>query len=188
MKWLNDIKSWFGRKALVKHVDRNHVVKPLNIHDCRSVGIVYYIDGEDSHKKVKNFVDKLRKEIGVRDVMALGYVPARDVPQYLMTKLNFDQICQKDLNWMLKPSGNKVVNFITENYDVLIDLSIEDHLPLQHLVSNSKAKFKVGRYGKTNEKLFDMMIDMAGVQSLSQYIQQVDHYLNMVNAKEPETI
>jgi hypothetical protein len=184
MKWLNDIKSWFGRKAIVKSVERQNAVQPLNIHECRSVGIVYYIDSEESHRKVKNFVDKLRKDIGVRDVMALGYVPAKDIPTYLMTKLNFDQISQKDLNWMLRPSGQTVVNFVTEPYDVLIDLSIEDHLPIQHLVADSKAKFKVGRYGKTNEKLFDMMIDMAGVQSLSQYIKQVDHYLNMLNAKQ----
>lgn len=184
MKWLNDIKSWFGRRSLGGKVERQNTVQPLNIHDCRSVGIVYFIDKEESHRKVKNFVDKLRKEVGVRDVMALGYVPDKEIPSYLMTKLNFDQICRKDLNWMLRPSGQTVVNFVTEEYDVLIDLTIEDHLPIQHLVADSKAKFKVGRFGRTNSRLFDMMIDMAGVQSLSQYIQQVDHYLNMINAKE----
>jgi len=162
-------------------------VRPLNLVDCRKVGIVYFIEDERAYKKVKNFVDKLRKEIGVRDVMAMGYVAEDEIPSYLLSKLNFEQICNKDLNWKLMPSGNKVVNFITEDYDVLIDLSLEDHIPVQHLVASSRAKFKVGRLGEVNENLFDMMIDMAGVQSLSQYIAQVDKYLHMVNAQTSVT-
>jgi len=120
-------------------------------------------------------------------VMAMGYVAEDEIPSYLLSKLNFEQICNKDLNWKLMPSGNKVVNFITEDYDVLIDLSLEDHIPVQHLVASSRAKFKVGRLGEVNENLFDMMIDMAGVQSLSQYIAQVDKYLHMVNAQTSVT-
>jgi hypothetical protein len=41
----------------------------------------------------------------------------------------------------------------------------------------------VGRLSDGNKHILDMMIDMAGANSLPQLIQQVHHYLLMVNRR-----
>jgi hypothetical protein len=72
---------------------------------------------------------------------------------------------------------------VAEEYEVLIDLTMEDRLPIQYIMAKSRARFKVGRWSESNKKILDMMIDMAGSRSLPQMIQQVHHYLLMVNSK-----
>ena len=179
------IRKWFADRSIRRTIgEEKRPFTPLNVHEYRSVGVLYHCDSEETHKKVKVFVDFLRKEIGVRDVMAMAFVDEKEIPSYLIAKLNFVQICRKDLDWKMMPRGNEVANFITEPFDVLIDLSLEDVLPIQYMVAGSRAAFKVGRKEGLNEELNDMLIDMAGSKSLSQYINHVNKYLHMLNAKE----
>jgi hypothetical protein len=81
-----------------------------------------------------------------------------------------------------------VENFMAEEYEIIIDLTLQDRLPIQYIMARSRARFKVGRYSESNKKILDMMIDMAGSQSLPQFIQQVHHYLMMVNAKREPSL
>ena len=97
------------------------------------------------------------------------------------TSLSSCIFCQKELTWYRIPAGNTVNNFITEEFEILIDLTLEDILPLQYIVAKSRARFKVGRFGEANRHFLDMMIDMAGANSLPQFIAQVDRYLLMIN-------
>jgi hypothetical protein len=46
----------------------------------------------------------------------------------------------------------------------------------------------VGRWSESNKKILDMMIDMAGSQSLPQLVQQVHHYLLMLNSKHEPSL
>ena len=186
MKWLNDIKEWLGRRRLVKeaHAERRPLAR--NLAQVNKVAIVYLANDEAAYKQVRNYVKKIKDELGIVRIMALADVPEKEMPHYMHAKLNFDAFCYKDLNWYRIPGGNTVDNFIAEEYEVLIDLTLNDSLPVQYIVAKSKARFKVGRYSTTNRHLLDMMIDMAGSQSLPQLITQVDRYLLMVNARMPE--
>ena len=132
----------------------------------------------------ENYVKKIKEELGITRIMALGFFDEKELPHYLHTKLNFDAFCLKDLNWYRIPHGNTVQNFIAEEYDILIDLTLRDHLPLQYIVAKSKARFKVGRLSDSNAHFLDMMIDTAGAHSLPQLIANIDRYLMMINAKE----
>jgi hypothetical protein len=60
------------------------------------------------------------------------------------------------------PHGNVVQNFIAEEYDILIDLTLHDEYPLQFIMAKSQARFKVGRLNNKSAHFLDMMIDTAG--------------------------
>ncbi len=186
MKWFDRLKDALGRRALRREEqqDRKPVVRNLSV--MSKVAIVYLVRDESDFDHVRNYVKRIKKELGISRVMALGYVDAKHLPHYMSSRLNYDQFCQKDLDWYRRPHGNTVENFIAEEYEVLIDLTLDDLLPIQHIVAKSRARFKVGRYSRGNERFLDMMIDMAGSQSLPQLITQVHHYLLMVNAPLPE--
>lgn len=182
MKLLDRIKEWLGRRALVREArsDRNPVAK--NLAMTVKVGIIYYVTDEKAHSQVRNYVKKIKEEVGITKIMALGYYNGKTLPHYLHAKLNFDVFGQKDLNWYRIPHGNVVQNFVAEEYDILIDLTVHDLLPLQYLLAKSKARFKVGRMSDTNAHFLDMMIDTAGAESLAQLISNVNKYLLMINA------
>lgn len=187
MKLIDDIKEWLGRRALLREVapERRPVAK--NLGQSVKVGMVYMAVDEQAHVQVRNYVKKIKQELGITRISALGYFDGKLLPHHLHTKLNFDAFCQKDLNWYRVPHGNVVQNFIAEEFDVLMDLSLRDHLPVQYITAKSRARFKVGRLSTSNAHFLDMMIDTAGADSLPQLIANIDRYLMMINAKEPIT-
>ena len=184
MKLLDRIKEWMGRRALVREVqpDRKPVAK--NLAMSVKVGLIYLASDELAHNQVRNYVKKIKEELGLTRIMALGYCEEKVLPHYLHPKLNFDVFSLKDLNWYRIPHGNVVQNFVAEEFDVLIDLTVHDLLPLQYVLAKSKARFKVGRQSTTNAHFLDMMIDTAGADSLPQLIANVDRYLMMINSPE----
>lgn len=183
MKLFDRIKEWLGRRALLKETmpDRRPVVR--NLAQCGKVGIVYLATDEQAHVHVRNYVKKIKEELGIHRIMVIGYFDDKVLPHYLHAKLNFDAFTQKDVNWYRIPHGNTVQNFLAEEHDVLIDLSLEDYLPIQYITAKSRARFKVGRLSESNQRFLDMLIDTAGAQSLPQLISNVDRYLLMINAR-----
>ncbi|MCB0757266.1 MAG: hypothetical protein KDC01_02325 [Flavobacteriales bacterium] len=184
MKLLDRIKEWLGRRTLLKEArpDRRPVAK--NLAQSVKVGIIYLVADEAAHGQVRNYVKKIKEELGITKIMALGYYDEKELPYYLHAKLNFDVFSVKDPNWYRTPRGNVAQNFIAEEYDVLIDLTVHDQLPLQYILAKSKARFKVGRLSDTNAHFLDMMIDTAGADSLAQLIANVNRYLMMINAPQ----
>ncbi len=183
MKLLDRIKEWLGTRRLLRDLSTDRRPIARNIGAARKVAIVYMVEDEVAHNHVRNYVKRLKEELGLSNIMAMGFSDEKTMPNFLHAKLNFDAICQKDLNWYRIPQGNAVENFMAEEYEIIIDLTLQDRLPIQYIMAKSRARFKVGRYSESNKKILDMMIDMAGSQSLPQLIQQVHHYLMMVNAK-----
>ncbi|HEY0976796.1 MAG TPA: hypothetical protein VGE21_04955 [Flavobacteriales bacterium] len=183
MKLLDRIKEWMGRRALLKEnaVERRPLAR--NLADCGKIGIVYLAEDEKAFTQVRNYVKKIKEELGHHRIMVIGYHESKERPDYLHPKLHFDAITQKELNWYRIPQGTMVQNFLVEEHDVLIDLSLEDRLPIQYLVAKSRARFKVGRLSESNAHFLDMMIDTAGANSLLQFIANMDKYLMMINAK-----
>ena len=183
MKLFDRIKEWLGMRRLLKEAmpDRRPVAK--NLAHCVKVGIVYLAVDEKAHTDVRNYVKKMKDELGLHRIQCIGYADVKELPFYLHAKLNFDAFCLKDLNWYRIPGGNTVNNFIAEEHDVLIDLTLEDYLPIQYIVAKSRARFKVGCFTDSNKRFLDMMIDTAGANSLPQLIANVDRYLLMINAK-----
>lgn len=183
MKLFDRFKEWMGIRRLLRDLPQDRKPIARNLGLARKVAIVYVVEDEAAHNHVRNYVKRVKEELGISNIMALGFSDQKAMPHYLHARLNFDALCQKDLNWYRIPQGNAVQNFMAEEFEILIDLSLEDRLPVQYILAKSRARFKVGRWSDSNKKILDMMIDMAGSRSLPQLIQQVHHYLLMVNAK-----
>lgn len=183
MKLLDRIKEWLGMRALLREHFPDRKPMPRNLAHCVKVGVVYLATDEAAHMHVRNYVKKMKEELGLHKIQCIGYSDTKTLPTFLHPRLNFDAICQKELNWYRVPGGNTVNNFIAEEFDVLIDLTMEEYLPIQYITAKSRSRFKVGRMSDGNKRFLDMMIDTAGAHSLPQLIGHVDRYLLMINAR-----
>lgn len=188
MKLFDRLKEWMGIRRLLRDLPQDRKPIARNIGAARKVAIVYVVEDETAHNHVRNYVKRIKEDLGISNVMALGFVEQKVLPHYLHAKLNFDAISLKDLNWYRIPHGNTVQNFMAEEFDVIIDLTLEDRLPIQYIMAKSRSRFKVGRWSDSNKKILDMMIDMAGARSLPQLIQQVHRYLLMINSKHEPSL
>ena len=82
----------------------------------------------------------------------------------------------------MKPKVN-LMNFLHEEFDVLIDLTLAPSLPLQFIIKSSKASMKVGNSLTQNETDLDFILEVDENVSLDEYWRQVVFYLTNLKIK-----
>jgi hypothetical protein len=98
------------------------------------------------------------------------------------------------LNWYFKPEEYSVKEFVKKQFDILIDLNLEEHLAVRFVLAESASKFKTGRYCFIEPNYYDLMISLPedtkvvdGVEekleinTLELLIKQTEYYLKMIN-------
>lgn len=162
---------------------RNRDVASISLQDARSIGVIFNAKDERTFKVIREFTDKLRGG-GLRTVKSLGFVPKEDVASFLQSSQDFDFFTREDFNWYYKPQGRKVVGFISEEFDILIDLRLTKFTPLLFIVALSRAKFKVGKYRSDFQDYFDLMIAVKDDADLEYFIDQIQHYLTIIGQND----
>ena len=172
----NKIWSYFLKKETDK-IKRNR--KLLNLSDAKTIGIIYQVNQEEHYNVICSFIKELQDKN--KNVRSLGYVKDYNVvPHFCFPKLSYDYFTKKEVNWYKVPSSNFVNDFVKENFDILIDLSNEDCMPIQYISAISNASFKVGLYNDKNKNIYDFMIKVDGL-TIQNLINQIKHYLSLIN-------
>lgn len=166
-----------GKEALVH---RNK--KITNLSESKSIGILYDASEKESAAVVREFVKKLRDS--KRVVKALGYVNSTIPDDSRVAKLEFDYFTKADVNWYFLPNSGVLRNFCNEPYEILIDLTNQQVIPLLYAVAWSKSQCKVGRLSEKYASYYDIMIDCKNEQSITELIQQTMHYLSIINSRK----
>lgn len=183
MGFFDNIKFNLAKKRFIREFKNfKRSGKVYNMDEARSVAILYYLDSEETFSIIKKYVKYLKEDEGIKKIFALGYYDGseKDVPSYVSPKLEFDFILKHQSAKTYKPSGNSVRNFIHEDFDILIDLTIEKKLPVQYLVNWSVAKFKVGIHQEENLKFYDLTLIQES-KSLTDLIDNINGILKKIN-------
>jgi len=177
---LRRLRNLAFEKQLKKDIannERDH--RQFNVDDVSSIGVLYHLTNEETDKMVNEFVDELKGKS--RKVQVLGLHNDNYIPHYYIQKLTWFMLSPKTVNWYNKPIAPFAKSFCEEEFDLLIDLTLEDYNPLIYAGSLSKAHFKTGRYTERNAKYYDLMIHSEQVETLPEFIQHVRHYISKVN-------
>lgn len=173
------LKSKVGHSSLSKHLKGLvRSKKVYNLDSARRIGLLFVVNTDTVFEQVLNFVNYLKDKN--LDVKVVAYFPGKEIPQQFLLRKNINVFTKKDLNWYLKPLSLFVEEFIAEDFDILIDLSMEENFPMKWIVSLSRAKFKVGNlsyYGNPN----DLIINVKPGENLDFLISQLKHYLHLIN-------
>jgi hypothetical protein len=153
--------------------------KIVNLGNAGRVGVLYFLPDEPTYRRISDYVKKLQDSGKI--VKALGYVHSKRLTGQFLPKLSYDFLYPTGLSWNYKPVSTAAKDFMEEEYDILIDLSIEEHLPLLYLTGMSKARFKAGLKSKQRSRYLDLMIDLGEKDGLDELIIQIDHYLSIIN-------
>lgn len=158
-------------------VKREH--RAFNVEKGDTVGLLYHFSDEETDKMVTEFVRELRDNN--RKVMVLGHYKDSVLPQYYSQKSDWNIIVPKGVNWYNRPHAPFVKSFCDQEFDLLIDLTMENIQPLVYAGAMSKAHFKAGRYTEWNVKTYDLLIHTEHVQTLHEFIQHIKNYISKVN-------
>jgi hypothetical protein len=153
-----------------------------NLAESRTIGILYIVNDVPDFELVEGFVGRLQKEH--KEVKALGYVRNRNLINRFLPRLSYDFFSRKDVTWYYKPLHDKVKDFTDKEFDILIDLNLQDFYPLKYLSGLSKARCRVGKYSEDNMEYYDLMIEPRPDIPMNEYIEQIHHYLTVINRNE----
>lgn len=153
-----------------------------NLDLAKTTGIIFNATNQASYDSAMRFANFLIKSKEI-DVTAIGFVSNKDMLAFFSNKKGFNFFSRKDLNWYGRPKDHIIDEFVEKPFDILIDLSLDEHYPVQYIVALSQAKLKVGRFIEDNT-FYDIMIDTAKDNTLENLVNQVELYLSILNVKQ----
>jgi len=179
VNYLDKIKKLIGKLSLKRNLRKNNrQVKVHNFNSAQTVGIIFNSPDEASFSIVKNFLSFLANNN--LKVFALGFVPEKKIPKNLLLRKGINFFCKKDLNWFYKPKNEVIHQFMQQHFDILIDLSLKEYFPLYYIGQLSNSSFKIGRQSEKYQYQ-DLMIDIGKNHSIEYLIEQIKHYLTLIN-------
>lgn len=177
---IQNIREKFAKSFLFKHQSEiKRSQKQINLNSARTLVLLYFLRDELTYKKAELIINTLiSRNIKVR---VICYTDQKIIPHYFVPKITQDIITAKDVNWRYQPVKPFVKEFICTEYDLLIDLSLEEYLPLFYCSALSKATLKVGRYQEDHHIFYDLMIHATPEETIDSFSEQVIHYLSRIN-------
>ena len=180
--FLDSIKSALASYRLRREVSENkNGRETVNFDSAKKIGLLYDATEPGNFEIVKEYVKDVRSR--QKEVLALGFVDKKTLPQNQFAQLGLDFFTRKNLNWQLFPSSLEVTNFIKEPFDIVLNLSENTIFPLRYIAAVSKAKFRVGRFEPSSVSCYDMMIEAAPETDLKQFIIQAEDYLRKIKSR-----
>ncbi len=163
-------------REMKQHQRTRRVVSP---EKAVSIGVVFAMESEDDYQ----FINKLvhQPAFANRDFKVIGYVPEKDIPNFYMAKLKMDIFTKRDINIFDIPRKPVIEEFILSKFDLLIEFSGNNHLPLDYIAGRSHAHFKAGRHRENMVKVFDFMVKKNDDMLNSAFYKTLMDYLQTIN-------
>lgn len=152
-----------------------------NINQVKKIGIVWDASKIDDFTCLTRFYQKMHEN--KTDVKIMGYFPGENLPNQLTAVRYLSIIKKEELNIFYHPVTTDTNAFVNNRFDVLIDINFKKLLPLQYISSLSNASFKVGLFdSEARNTPFDLMMDLKSPVNVEDYLNQIVHYLEMINS------
>jgi len=182
MDLFKNIRLKIGKSALAKKIARTkRSVRYTDISQVKTVGIVWDASKTTDFAGLAGFHHKMH-ERGI-EVTILGYYQGKELPDQYTAIRYLTFIRRNEINVYYHPTTSEADAFIKRNLDILIDLNFKDLFPLRCISALSKANLKVGLLeAGTESTIFDIMMDMKYPSDIENYLNQVMHYLEMINS------
>lgn len=170
------VVSMLIKRALKKKLRSN---KGVSLQSAKRIGLLALLDSETKFNQVAAF-KKLLEEEG-KQVLALGFIPQKNTPDFLLLQAKIDVFSKRNVNFWGVPKGAFVRNFTHEKFDILIDVSVGEFTALKYIAGVSDAGIKVGKYQKNMLYVYDFMIKYVDKMPYDEYLSSIKNYLSLIN-------
>ena len=174
--WQTQVREYFLQKMIRKIDLRRHTV---TYDSAQSIGILFDATELNHRETVIQFLKDLKSRN--KKVKLLGFFNNKQE----VSNFPFKAFNKNDTDWLMRPKGEAVENFMATTFDLLIGIYEGNNLPLEYIAALSKAHLRVGPY-TDNTYCYDLMID-TNKRDLKNYIKQVEFYLKKMNSSKHET-
>lgn len=178
MGWIAGIRRRLAVKALNRRVvPRSGKARMMCLEDAASIGVIYAYpaDGKERVTRLASL-----PPLKGRKVRMLGYMPYKPAKEELVDDQTFTA---REIDRKFRPLAGAVEAFLEHKFDILLDLSLEDQLPLLWILAEADASMKVSLHSDLKEPLADLLIRMSPSDDPGILFGQMTHYLEQFNHK-----
>lgn len=171
MQFLEQIRTRLHDALLKKELPSYQITRQaVSLDRAGSIGILFDGTEPEVRELVQNYAEKLREE--GKKVKLLAFFDNNLKSQ----NFSFHFFNRKQLDFALRPKNQDAEEFSDQPFDILLNLSNHNILPLDYIAAHSKARFRVGPFTE-NTFCYDLMIDTSGKKDLKAFLQEVIFYL-----------
>ena len=170
------LKDKFKHKSGVKFL-KEELLKPAipveRSSGITSIGCIVDLDNFDKPELFFEFVDEYK--LRPNAVKIIGYKNYYDKNSPYSTPVFSD----KDLGWKGAIENSYALEFLSRDYDLLVNYYNEDNLMLQLMTVKTQARVKVG-FKEVDQKLNDLILEMP-IKDFKTFKLELKKYLKVLN-------
>jgi hypothetical protein len=181
MEMFKNIRLSRGRSILRKKILRLRRIRFRgNILSAKKIGLLWDATNPDEFQVLSQFHQKMQERNVELNI--IGYYPGKELPDKITAIRYLVCLKQQDISFTYRPVSYEASRFMNTAFDILIDANFKNMFPLEYISSLSSAGLKVGIFSNSYEHSpFDLMIEVNKNSDLNNYLDQVVHYLEMIN-------
>lgn len=153
----------------------------VNLKKAARIGIVWDIIKNDDLAAISDFILKMN-ERGIK-VDIIGFFHGKQLPDNLTALRYITCLKREDLSFLYRPKTVEADRFINSAFDILIEISFRDCLPVRYLSTLTPARCRVccDTGDDQNRNFADIMISTGKNRDVREYLNQVVTYLEIIN-------
>lgn len=153
---MKKLKQYIFKSRAKKHLAQDTRKKKfVNYDKAKSVVILFESDERENNPFVKRIIEQLKGE--GKKVSAWGFVNKKIIESAVLS--DYKILNKKSCDWTKQPTESFIREVSENNYDLLIDLTKNEILPLKYILLYSNAACKTG-INKYQENLFDFTLNI----------------------------
>lgn len=170
--------TYIKKRLFLAHKKQQRVVNIVTLAGAKSVGILWNPADEES---IETY-EQLRQILNGRGIKPFGiaFINSKREKETLATVSNSLLINNSNINFWGKPRSGDGLQFMQQDFDILIDLSINKCIALQYILIHSSARFKVG-WKSDDPNVYDLEIDVIANPQCRFLMEQIIFYLEKLN-------
>lgn len=176
-----------GLKNTLRNYQLNKLIKNLRqsstyngFDSIETIGICF--ERSNNNQVIFNYKSKM-EGLG-KKVVLLEYLPfTKKELEKKSTNTEGLWFCKSDLKYSGLPSNTSIESFLSESYDVLLDLNSKEHHPNEFISLKAKASLKAGSSERADLP-FDLMLRISEKDNFDGLFKELDYYLNFINQKK----
>lgn len=176
MGFIHDLKVKYHNYKFSKAIKNLRAKRSsVDFDRAESVGLLFDATELNNREIVLKFAKSLEKK--GKKVRLLGFVNIKEETD----NLAFPNFNQKTLDMALLPEkSTDAQDFMKRDFDILINLSLDETEPLEYIAAMSNAKFRVGPFTERTV-CYELMIDVTKGKRLDAFIHQAQFFLEKMN-------
>lgn len=172
MNWLQ--KKLFNKKISQQLLHKQRGDEPAK-NEVQDIAILLETSDESQYEVVKSSIKNIKKR--GKTIHLYQY---RDLKS-LSEELDSEQLfCKQDFNWYHIATSPKAIQFVQQNFDMLICINPQRKPCLNYLNVSSNAKFKIGVLPDHIEH-YNLMMDTKDTSNISQLFKEIESILDKLS-------